>query len=246
MSDTADSRREDDHEVERVPVPESAASEEPTIVESLGMEISVTNPAVAEALRAEADPHPSSDTERLHTASPSAETIREVRAEVEQALPDVLIAAPTPHDTEEARLRVELRQQVATLGEALGYLVEPDGTWRMSGDGIVILVRSITTVSSPGAAADILAKICLSFDSGGAPCEALIVTRDQPQADLISAQILTRDSRHRFRVSSLATLEELAALYTAGRIDHQVVRGLLVPSAQLDPITLLVALRPLF
>ncbi len=245
MSDTADSRREDDHEVERVPVPEPAVSEEPTIVESLGMEISVTNPAVADALRAEADPHPSSDTERLHTAPPSAEEIREVRAEVEQALPDVLIAAPTPHDTEEARLRVELRQQVATLGEALGYLVEPDGTWRMS-DGTGILVRSITTVSSPGGAADILAKICLTLDSGGAPCEALIVTRDQPQADLISAQILSRDSRHRIRVSALSTLKELATLYTAGRIGHQVVRALLVPSAQIDPITLLVALRPLF
>jgi len=215
---------------------------EPEIVDALGVEISVSNPAMADALR-EQDAQPAAPTDRALVTDPDA--IRRLRAEAAQAVPDVLIAVPTGRDAEEARARAHLRREAEAAGVSLGFMIESDGAWRAS-DGVVMAVRTVSSVGTPASAADILLKLAAVLERGGVAREALIVTAEQHQADLIAAAVLTRDSRCRFRVASIGTLQDLVGLLDEGVVDEQISQALLIPSSQLDPRRLLTALEPLF
>lgn len=214
---------------------------EPEIVDALGVEISVSNPAMADALREQGAL--TTTTDRALVTDPDA--IRRLRAEAAQAVPDVLIAVPTGRDAEEARVRAHLRREAEVAGVSLGFMIEPDGAWRAS-DGAVMAVRTVSSVGTPASAADILLKLAAVLERGGVAREALIVTAEQHQADMIAAAVLARDSRCRFRVASIGTLQDLVGLLEEGVVDEQVSQALLIPSSQLDPRRLLTALEPLF
>lgn len=211
---------------------------EPTIIDALGIELSVSNAAVADALRASAEP-----AAPLEPAAPDAEGIRRIRAEAAEAVPDVLMAVPTSRETEEARVRSELRHRVDILGGALGFEVQPDGVWRTR-NGQSVTVRIVSHLSSAAAAADILAKIASTLEGGGADGQALIVTAEQADADALSAAIHPRDSG-RFRIASLATLQEISTLCAEGRLDGLAAQGLLIPSIHSDVARMLALLKPL-
>lgn len=216
---------------------------EPEIVDALGVEMSVSNPGVAQALRGQDAQGAEASPERAAINDPDA--IRRLRAEAAQAVPDVLMAVPTVRDAEEARLRASLRRDAEIAGIALGFRIEPDGAWRAA-DGAIMAVRTVSAVGTPASAADILIKLAAVLERGGGPREALIVTAEQHQADLIAAAVLTRDSRCRFRVTSIDTLRELVRLLDDDAVDEQISQALLMPSSQLDPSRLIAALQPLF
>lgn len=216
---------------------------EPEIVDALGVEISVSNPAVADALREQDLPSAGDSPDRSLVTDPDA--VRRLRAEAAQAVPDVLIAVPTVRDADEARDRALLRRDAEAAGVALGFLIEPDGAWRAA-DGALMAVRIVSAVGTPASAADILLKLAAVLERGGGAREALIVTAHQHQADLIAAAVLTRDSRCRFRVTAVETLNELVRLLEEDVLDEQISQALLMPSSQLDPKRLISALEPLF
>jgi len=211
---------------------------EPTIIDALGIELSVSNEAVADALRASADSQP-----LIEPPVHDAEDIRRMRADAAEAVPDVIIAVQTPRDTEEARVRAELRIRVDILGRALGFEVQPDGVWR-TGNGQSVTVRIVSYVSSAAAAADMLAKIATTLEGGGDDGQALIVTGEQADADALSAAIRPRESG-RFRIASLATLQEISTLCAEGRLDGLAAQGLLIPSIHSDVARMLALLKPL-
>lgn len=212
---------------------------EPTLIDALGIELSVSNPAVAEALLAQSGLQFDRSPEAL-----GADELRELRAEAAQALPEVLLATHTVRDEDEIRLRAELRQATVGHGASLGFEVSPEGVWSSSA-GRTMIVRSVGDVMSPGAAADLLMKLNSVLDRGVGPREALIVADDQAGADLIASAIITRDGRCRFRVAAYQTLAAIAALHASGRISAAGAQALLIPSAQIDAAVLLAAIQPL-
>jgi len=216
----------------------SKESGEPTIVDALGIELSVSNEAVADALRASAV----LDT-AIEQAAPDADAIRRMQAEAAEAVPDILLAVPTSRDTDESRIRSELRTQVDTLGRAIGFDVQPDGTWRTR-FGESVTVRVVTALSSQAAAVDILGKISSTLEGGGESGQALIVTGEQADADALSAAIKPWQGGL-FRVASVATLREISALCAEGRLDGPAAQGLLIPSTHSDVARMLAILKPL-
>jgi len=217
---------------------ESTDSVEPTIIDALGLELSVSNAAVAEALRASAESEAT-----IEPGAPDADAIRRIRAEAAQAAPDILMSVPTVRDSDEARVRSELRTRVDTLGRAIGFDVQPDGTWRTR-FGESVTVRIVTTLSSEAAAADILGKISSTLEGGGESGQALIITGEQADADAISAAIKPWQGGL-FRVASVATLKEISALCAEGRLDGPAAQGLLIPTTHSDVARMLAILKPL-
>ncbi|MDO9107872.1 MAG: hypothetical protein Q7U89_02630 [Coriobacteriia bacterium] len=212
-------------------------STEPTIIDALGIELSVTNPAVAEALLAQ------SSIQFEHSSNLGPDELRELRAEAAQAVPDVLLATHTVRDEDESRRRAELRKETMERGASLGFDISPEGIWTSS-SGVTMIVRSVGDISSAAGAADLLLKLNDVVDRGVGAREALIITDDQASADLVSSAIVTRDGRCRFRVSAYQTLADIAALHVAGRISRASAQAFLIPSAQIDAAILLAAIQP--
>lgn len=217
----------------------SAESSEPTIVEALGFELEVSNEALADALRAAVE-----DSDAPVALPDDPGEVRQMRADASEALPDVLIAVPTPRDAEEARQRAELRHRANAIGTALGFTVDPDGAWHAaSGEGMA--VRFVTTLSSEAAAADLVAKIAQNLQTSEGIPRALLVTLEQKDADELAHLIAVRDTHIRFRVASLHTLNEVAGLCAEGRIDAMLAQGLLIPASHADVARMLALLVPL-
>lgn len=210
----------------------------PTIIDALGIELSVSNPAVAEALLAQ------SGIQFEHAPEFRADELRELRAEAAQAVPDVLLATHTVRDDDETRRRAELRQGTAEHGASIGFDISPEGVWTSSAGGTMV-VRSVGDISSPAGAADLLLKLNAVLDRGVGAREALIIANDQDSADLIASAIITRDGRCRFRVAAYQTLADIAALHVSGKISAATAQAFLIPSAQIDAAVLLAAVQPL-
>ncbi len=209
-------------------MPPSPGEDEPTVIDALGVEITVSNPAVAAALRAQTE----------QCASPSQRSgdpadVRRLRAEVAEAVPEVLIAPVTPKDAAEALVRTELRRETEILATILGYTVLPEGAWRSPQDEQIV-VRVVTGLLTAAGAADMLAKLEGTFVGGVGVREALIVTQTREQADTMVGAILARASRCCFRVSTIDTLARLGGLVSDGRLDPVAARRAVLPSAQLD------------
>lgn len=208
--------------------PIGEGEEQPTVIDALGVKITVSNPAVAAALRAQ--------TEQCAPPSQRSgdpEDVRRLRAEVAEAVPEVLIAPVTPKDAAEALARTEMRRETEILATLLGYTVLPEGAWR-SPQGEQIVVRVVTGLLTAAGAADMLAKLEATFAGGVGAREALIVTQTREQADTMVAAILSRASRCCFRVSTIDTLARLGGLVSDGRIDPAAARRAVLPSAQVD------------
>ncbi|MDP2232449.1 MAG: hypothetical protein Q8K89_02345, partial [Actinomycetota bacterium] len=120
--------------------PDGSDSIRPTIIDALGLELSVSNPAVAEALLAQ------SGIQLEHTPGFGPDELRELRAEAAQAVPDVLLATHTVRDEDESRRRAELRQRTTEHGASLGFDISPEGVWT-SIKGRTMVVRSVGDIS---------------------------------------------------------------------------------------------------
>ncbi|MHB9002497.1 MAG: hypothetical protein ACYC6C_00320 [Coriobacteriia bacterium] len=216
MDDTSDRSTTDDGET--------------TVLELFGIKLNVRNPRLAEALLMDAKEALTTDVRKLG----DAESMRRIQAEITQAVPDVIVSVPTTHDSDLQRMRGEFRSRVDALGTALGFSVEPDGTWRSS-VGLTLAVRAVQQDVSAAAAADFAAKLNEARRSGATVGDsALIVTRTQDDARDFALAIRQLKLHHTFRTVSVDNLDLMAAMIARCTLDHVHALALLSPVSEAD------------
>lgn len=189
-------------------------------VEVFGITLEVSNPRLAEILAMDAR----SDVRDLFTAN--SRTIAE-------ALPDVVVALPTPHSEALARARQEFRKRADELGAGLGFKVESDGTWA-SPIGIEIVSRTVERPLTVAAAAHYVSEVAAVTDRLPDTTSVLFVVDGQQSADVFKVAIRQRRLHNLMRTVSLPSLEELSELLAAGRLTHKGILVLLAPIADID------------
>lgn len=201
-----------------------------TVLELFGVKLKVRNQRLAEVLMMDAREALGAE----HKQPSDAAAVRAQAAEAAEALPDVILNPPTPHFEDEMRHRAEMRQRVSALGAALGFEVEPDGSWN-SPTGIQLLTRVVEDQLTPVAATDAVSKVGtpVVLDSG-LTSTVLFVSADRSGAEAIGNAIRERSVYDHARVISLEDLEFVRSLCTARVLDHRGVLVLLTPVADAD------------
>lgn len=234
-----DGHESDDEATGQEPHRESHAEQAATVLEVFGVSLKVSNPRLAEILTMDAKAALTSDVRDFTDVS----GMKTTREETAQAMPDVVVSQPTPHDDEDARLRTEMRQLVSGLGSALGFDVQPNGSW-ISPTGFTLLTRSVHRPVSLAAAADFVAKVEeRRLADVGPDSSTLIVVGEQQTADVFKVAIRERRAHENARTISLDNLRFLRSLCTASVVDHRAALALLSPAADVDVGELLSIVR---
>lgn len=203
------------------------------VLEVFGLKLEVSNPRIAELLTMDAREALTTDVRDL-AGAPSQTSAPVKRSDVDEALPESVIAPVTAHDVEMERQRREFRQVVESMGEALGFEAEADGTWH-SPTGVVILTRAIDKTLSLAAASHFVAQVAALRESMEEhESTALFVVDGQQTADIFKVAIRQRKLYDVMRTVSKENLERIAELYRAGVVDHAKAVVLLVPMANID------------
>lgn len=189
-------------------------------VEVFGITLDVSNRRLAEILTMDA----TSDVRDLFASG--SRTIAE-------ALPDTVVAMPTPHSEALVRAREEFRHRADELGGALGFSVESDGTW-VSRVGLEIVTRTIERPLTVTAASHYVREVAAITEHLPNTTTVLFVVDGQQTADVFKVAIRQRRLHNLMRTVSIASLDELAGLYRAGRVTHKGVLVLLAPIADID------------
>ncbi len=214
-------------------------SDDTTVLELFGIELKVRNPRLAEVLKMDAKDALSSDMKNLMDGT----AIRERAAEASEAVPDVVLTPGTSRERIEAKERTEMRQRVSALGAALGFDVQPNGTW-LSPSGIGVLTRLIEHDITPAAAADFVMKVdALRPELLGILSSALYVAEDKDSAAVMCAAITERGLYDHARAIALDDLEFIQSLHVSQALDHKGVLVLLTPVADADVGDLLSIIR---
>ncbi len=210
---------------------EGPETEEPaTVLEIFGIELKVRNERLAEVLTMEASEALSTDMRELL----DPDVAREVRAELSEALPDVVLAPANVRDESEAKARLELRSRADAVAEALGFDHQPGGMWR-SPTGISIVTRVVEHPPSLASAVDLVDKLAgVLSDTGGPDASALLIVDSQQTADVCKVAIRQRRLYDVMRTISLENLETIRSLFVAGALDHPRALVLLSPLADID------------
>ncbi|MDZ4065178.1 MAG: hypothetical protein U1E22_11005 [Coriobacteriia bacterium] len=210
-----------------------------TVLDVFGVSLKVHNPRLAEILTMDAREALASDVRDLADGS----AVRAAQAETAQALPDVLIAQPTPHEADNARARTEMRQIMNGLGSALGFDVRPDGVW-ISPTGFTVVTRAVHRPVSLAAAADFIDKVEKRRRTDASPdSSTLVVVDTQQTADVFKVAIRQRRAYETVRTISLDNLRFVRYLCSAEVVDHHAALALLTPAADVDVGELLSIVR---
>jgi hypothetical protein len=194
------------------------------VLDVFGLTLEVSNPRLAELLTMDAADALTSDIRDLMIAD---------RRAVSQALPDAVVALPTPHSERADKARREFRQLADALGLTLGFSVEADGTWS-SPTGIDIVVRPVERSLTAAAAAHYVSEVATVTDRLPDTTSVLFVVADQNTADAFKVAIRLRRLHNLMRTISIGSLEEASELWKAGRLDHRNVLVLLAQIANID------------
>jgi hypothetical protein len=194
------------------------------ILDVFGISLEVSNPRLAELLTMDAADALTSDVRDLIGAD---------RRAVTEALPDSMVALPTPHSEAVSRERREFRARADEFGTELGFTIEPDGTWA-SATGIDIVTRIVERPLTVAAAAHYVNEVAAVTDRLPDSSAVLFVVGGQQTADVFKVAIRQRRVYNLMRTVSLGSLEELAGLARSGRLDHRNVLVLLAPIANID------------
>lgn len=194
------------------------------VLDVFGITLEVTNPRLAELLSMDATDALTSDVRELVSSD---------RRAVAQALPDALVALPTPHAEQAEIARREFRKRADGIASGLGFEVASDGTWA-SPSGIDIVMRTVERTLTPAAAAHHVNEIASVTDRLPASCAVLFVVSDEATAESFKVAIRQKRLHHLMRTVSMPTLERIAALHEAGRLDHRRVLVLLAPIADIN------------
>lgn len=213
--------------------PQQATKSRYAVLDVFGLTLEVSNPRLAELLTMDATDALTSDIRDLVVAD---------RRAVSEALPDVVVALPTPHSELAEKVRREFRQRADALGASLGFSVEADGTWS-SPTGIDIVVRPVERPLTAAAAAHYVAEVSTVTDRLPDTTTVLFVVADQHTADAFKVAIRLRKLHNLMRTISVGSLDEAAAMWSAGRLDHRNVLVLLAPIANIDVGEMMAILR---
>lgn len=219
--------------------PEAADPDGETVLDVFGVSLKVHNPRLAEILTMNAREALETDIKQLRDGS----AVRAAQAETSQALPDVLIAQPNAHESDDARARSEMRQIVNGLGSALGFEVRPDGSW-VSPTGFTVVVRAVHRPASLAAATDFIEKVeQRRRNEIGEDSSTLVVVDTQQTADVFKVAIRQRRVFETVRTISLDNLRFARSLCSADVVDHHAALALLTPAADVDVGELLSIVR---
>lgn len=203
------------------------------VLDVFGLTLEVSNPRLAELLTMDASAALTSDIRDLMVAD---------RRAISQAMPDVVVAMPTPHAEAVERSRRDFRQRVDALGGTLGFSVGPDGTWS-SATGIDIVVRPVERPLTAAAAVHYVAEVASVTDRLPETTTVLFVVADQQTADAFKVAIRLRRLHDLMRTISVGSLEEAATMWGSGRLDHRNVLVLLAQIANIDVGEMMAILR---
>jgi len=194
------------------------------VLNVFGMTLEVSNPRLAELLTMDASDALTSDMRELVSAD---------RRAVSEALPDSVVALPTPHSEAADRTRREFRTLADVLAADLGFTVESDGTW-CSPTGIDIVMRTIDRPLTAAAAAHYVSEVAAVTDRLPESSTVLFVVADQPTADAFKVAIRQRKLHNLMRTIAIDSLESVREMHADGRLDHRNVLVLLAPIADID------------
>ncbi len=201
-----------------------------TVLEMFGVKLSVKNPRLAELLTMDAKDALTSDIKQL--SDPIA--LKQQKAELQQAMPDVAMRPETERESEEAQARGEFRGRVDALGRAMDFEVGSNGSWT-SASGLTLLVRAVREGVSYASASDFVHKIeAYRTSHSGTDDGTLFVTADQRTSDVFKVAIRQAGLYDHIRTISLESLEVVRSLYGAEVLDHVRVVALLLPVADID------------
>lgn len=203
------------------------------VLEVFGLTLEVNNPRLAELLTMDATEALTTDVRDLMVAD---------RRAVAEALPETIVAVPTPHAEALSRARAEFRKRADALGEKLGFSVSSDGTWS-SPLGIDIVTRTVERPLTVAAAAHFVAEVAAVTDRLPESSAVLYVVEGQQTADVFKVAIRQRRLYDLMRTVAIQTLEEVAARVEAGRLDHRSLLVLLAPIANIDVGEMMSVLR---
>jgi len=211
--------------------------DEETVMELFGFKVKVSNPRLAEVLRMDAKEALTTDVRTLRGSTDR----REQRAEFAQAIPDVVVAEPTPKDLRDLSHRAVLRGRADAVAGALGFDVAADGSWR-SPLGVSIMTRIIDGVVSPATAADAISKLAPLFVPARTDESVLFIV--EGEGSVTSYLLALRQQRaHAWaRVIRMSDLESLRSLCTAGAVDHERAVGVLSSAMSADSGVIISAL----
>lgn len=150
-----------------------------------------------------------------------------------EAVPDALVAAPTPRSQAAERRRRQFRTRVDGLGGALGFSVSPDGTW-MSASGAGIVTRVSERPVTLAAAAHFVEELCRRARARTPACSVLFVVESPSSAELFQVAVRQRGCRDTVRVMAVDELEDVAAGWSAGVLDAEDVICSITPVAGID------------
>lgn len=209
------------------------------VLDVFGLKLEVSNPRLAELLTMDAKEALTSDVRGLG----SSRAVLEFREEAAQAVPDVVLAPPTPKDDDEAAARRQFRARAAAIGEALGFGCTPDGVWR-SETGVSILTRAIERPVSLAAASHYVAELATRREQLGGPgASVLFIAESQQSADVFKVAIRQQNLYDLMRVISIENLQDVRRLHGIGVVDHSKAVILLAPAAAIDVGEILSVLR---
>ncbi|PKQ38618.1 MAG: hypothetical protein CVT59_00545 [Actinobacteria bacterium HGW-Actinobacteria-1] len=211
--------------------PNDPRSERHAVLDVFGLKLEVSNPRLAELLTMNAKEALTTDLREL---SPRSE--ERMRAEdIAQAMPEMMVSAPSPHDDDVARIRKEFRMRVAEAGQALGFETRPDGLW-ISPTGVRILTRTAERPLSLAAATHFVGEMSLIHQQreDASECAVLFVVCDQQTADVFKVAIRQRRLYNVMRTAGIDNLEEMRAMVHGGTLSHQQATLLLAPVANID------------
>ncbi|MHB1324402.1 MAG: hypothetical protein ACYCXZ_08755 [Coriobacteriia bacterium] len=194
------------------------------VLEVFGITLEVSNPRLAELLTMDATDALTSDMRDL---------IASDRRTVSEALPDMVVSMPTARSDASVRARQEFRRRADELGTALGFCVEPDGTWS-SETGIDILTRTVERPLTVAAAAHYVAEVTAVTDRLADTTSVLFIVEGQQTADVFKVAIRQRRLHNVMRTVSIVSLDEMAVRSSSGRLAHRGVLVLLAPIADID------------
>jgi hypothetical protein len=202
------------------------------VLNVFGLTLEVSNPRLAELLTMDARDALVTDVRELTLRSDGPTP---TAAEVAQAIPDVVVSAPTPHDEDIVRMRRDFRVRVESVGQALGFETHGDGLW-VSPTGVHVLTRSVDRALSLAAASHFVGEMSQLLDSRDDRRETsvLFVVDDQQTADVFKVVIRQNRLYSVMRTASIENLEEMRAMIHRGALDHNQAVVLLTPVANID------------
>lgn len=200
------------------------------VLEVFGLKLEVSNPRLAELLTLDAADALTSDVRDLK----DPEVMREARVQAREALSDGILAPETIGDGLDAKRREAMREEIAGLGERMGFITHLDGVWE-SPTGAVILCRVI----GEGMSFDLASKFVRQMAerrSGhtGQDSTVLFVAPGQQAADVFKVAIRQGHFHHAMRTVSTENLREMTRMFGTSILDHGQVVILLAPVADID------------